>query len=612
MGTSSKATVSVLRHRSVRALQLVLLIVVLAVGWTLLFGIPLDLGAQRASVARMLSSQIGRSVQLDGALQLRIGLRPRLFVGDLRIAQPEGFGVGDFLRMGAAEVNLDLMPLLRRQFRADRLQARDVWLDLVQREDGAGNWTFGSDTALPDPVVPEDADAGLRAEDVAGIDIREIDIDNVTVVYRGGTAPAREFHLDRLDAALPIGSGVTLRASGKVERTMPYALAIDGGELRALLRGQRGWPVSLQLDFAGGRLAAQGQLGGDDSELRFGLGAPDLATFGKVIGVALPDAGAAGLSGNAHFGPGFVRVTGLSASLGKSVMAGWLELDARSERPRLSGALGVQTLDLRPFLGQQDDDEEPTDLAALYRSLATAKVDLQALGRIDAGLQLGVNQWLGIPGDIRGASLQLQLQQGQLRIPVQATVESVPMQGQLEVDAAAQSLALRFRAADSPIGGLARFLTGIPGIDGQLGSLELALTASGSRGDELMRSMTTSMTVTRSRLSYGNRAGSGIGIDADQGVGSAGNAGNAGNAGKGGDGSHRGSVANAGRGSERPVEFTLERMRFSVGGTRALAGELDGSLLGQPLKAALSGDSLMAMLAQGGSPVALTDRKSVV
>ncbi len=568
MGTSSNAPLRPVRRRALRILLIFLLIVGAVTGWAALFGIALDLGAQRAEVARLLSAQVGRAVQIDGALQLRLGLQPQLQLGELRIGQPGGFGTGDFLHVGTTEVKLDLLPLLlRRQFRADRLSARDVRLDLRQRDDGAGNWTFGA--AATPPAHAQSG--GLSAADAASIDIRAIDLDNVTIVYRGGSAAPREFHLDRLDAALPIGSGVTLRASGKVERSMPYALAIDGGELGALLRGQHGWPLALQLDFAGGRLAAQGQLGGQDSEVRFGLGAPDLAKFGKVIGLPLPDAGAAGLSGTLHLSPGVIRIHGLSGSLGKSLMAGWLEFDARAARPKLSGALGVQTLDLRPFLGQPED-KQPTDLAALYRSLSTAKLDLQPLTRFDAALQIGVNQWLGLPGDIRGASLQLLLQDGRLDMPLDVTLEQVPMAGRLAVDAARQSVALHFAAADSPIGGLARFLTGIPGIDGRLGKLELDLTASGSRGDELMRSLSATMDVARSRLSYGNRAGAG----------------------------------EVRAGSTRPVDFTLERMRFNVGGTRALAGELNGSLLGAPLQATLSGHSLTAMMAQGGSPVELT------
>lgn len=578
MGTSSSSSAVFWRRRLLKALVFFVLAAAGVIGWTALFGIPIDLGSQRDAVTRLLSQRTGRAVRIDGALQLRIGLRPQLQIGELRIAQPDGFGPGDFLRIGAAELKLDLIPLLRRQLRADRLSARDVRLELQQREDGAGNWAF---TPSDTPAATAQAGDGLHAADAAGIDIRDIDLDNITVVYRSGMAAPREFHLDRLDAALPIGAGVKLRASGRVERTMPYALSVDGGELRALLRGQQGWPVTLQLDFAGGRLVAQGRLGGQDSEVTFGLGAPDLAQFGKVIGVPLPNAGAAGLSGTVLAGPGVVRINGLSGSLGKSVMAGWLEFDARGSRPRLAGALGVQTLDLRPFLGQ-NDDEEPADLAALYRSLSQARVDLQVLKEFDADLQLGVGQWLGLPGDIRGASLQFLLREGRLGIPVEAIVEQVPMKGRLDIDAGRQSLALRFGAADSPIGGLARFLAGIPGIEGQLGRLQLEVTASGTRGDALMRSLSTSMRVTQSRLSYGNREG------------------------KATHAAHAATARAPEQGGARPVDFTLDRMQFRVGGTQALAGELKGSLLGKPLEATLSGDSLMAMMAKGGSPVALT------
>ena len=559
MDSSAKVPARLLRRRVARALLFLLLAAFVAVGWAAYAGIPLELGAQRATLARMLSAQIGRAVHIDGALQLRIGLRPQLLLHELRIAQPEGFGDGDFLRVGTAEMRLDLLSLLRGQWRADRLSARGVRLDLRQLDDGRGNWTFKTGEAPPTPAEGD----SFSMKDAAGIDIRDIDLDDIVVAYRGGSAQSHEFRLDRLDAALPIGAGVKLRASGKVERTMPYELAMDGGELRALLVGQPAWPVSMTLDFAGGRLAAQGRIGGTDGEIRFGLGAPDLAQFGKVIGVPLPDAGAAGLSGTAQFGPGVVRINGLSGSLGRSVMAGWLEFDARGTRPKLSGALGVQALDLRPFLGQKEDDE-PTDLAALYRSLANARVDLGALAEVDASLQLGVAQWLSLPGDIRDASLQLQLQDGHLAIPVEATVERVPMKGRLEADAHRQTLALHFAASNSPIGGLARFLAGVPGIEGHLGALQIDVSASGARGDALMRSLSATMRLAQSRLSYGNAEGG------------------------------------------RPVGFTLDRMQVGVGGTRPLAGDMKGSLLGRPLEASLSGESLLSMMTKGASPVALT------
>ncbi len=524
------------------------------------FGVDLDMAAQRAPLARLLSSQLGREVRIDGALQLRVGLRPQLRVRELRIRQPRAFGNDEFLRLGEMEVRLDLWPLLLGRYKADRMAARDVSLALRQHEDGSNNWTFGPVSA---PETPSDG-TGFSASDAAGIDIRQLDLDNITVTYQAGAAKPVEFRLERLDAALPIGGGVTLRANGKVDRSMPYQLAIDGGELRELLGGKPGWPLSLQLQFAGGTLAAQGKLGEKDSALSFGLGAPDLARFGRVIGMNLPNAGAAGLSGALSVSPGVVRLERLSGTLGKTTMGGWLQYDARGAKPKIAGALAVLALDLRPFLGQDDQEDTPTDLRALYQGLAKAKLDLQALNAFDADIQLGVGQWLSLPGDLRDASLGVTVADGKLDVPLQAQVEGVPMRGRLRADGsgALPSLSLSFSAAQSPIGGLARFLAGVPGIEGQLGGLQLDVSAKGARGDALMRSLTASLQLRQSRLSYGNLDGG------------------------------------------KPVAFTLDGMKLAVGGEQALKGDLKGSLLGRPLSATLSGPSLRAALQESGAPVA--------
>ncbi len=550
------------RRRRLPWLWLLLTALLLGLGWAVFSGITIDAGAQRAPLARWLSQQAGRPVSIDGVLQLKLGLRPWLRVGELRIAQPAGFGDDAFLQVGDIEVRLDLWPLLRGQLRADRLAARDVRLHLRERDDGGNNWTF----PVGDPPAAEEDSEGLQAADLAGIDIRQLDLDRIAVVLDSGGGKPLEFRLEQLQAALPIGGGVRLRAHGSVEQTMPYQLAIDGGELRDLLRGKPGWPLSLQLDFAGGRLTAQGKLGEVDSRISFGLGAPDLATFGKVIGVALPDAGAAGLSGAISVSPGMLRIDGLSGQLGKSQMAGWLQLDWRQQRPRLGGALGVAALDLRPFLGQDSADDPPADLQQLYRSLAQAKLDLQALNRMDIDLQLGVAQWLSLPGEIRDASLRLKLDGGRLSVPVAATIEGVPMTGQLEADAsrAVPDMSLSFAARRSSIGNLAAFLLGIPGIAGELGDLQLSLSARGTRGDALMRSLQVALTIRDSQLSYGNGPGG------------------------------------------KPVDFTLTRLGFDVSGSRPLRGALDGRLLGRPLQATLDGESLLALVEQGRAPLALT------
>ncbi len=565
-----------------------LALLLLALVWLTVFGVSLDGERYRGTLARLASQQLGRELRLDGELTLKLSLRPALTVKRARLLQPAGFGGDDFLQVGELQVRLDLWPLLRGQLRADMLSASDVSLSLVQREDGSNNWTFGTPAAGATPDRAAD-DEGYAESDAGAIDIRRLALQRLRVSYRGEDGKPMLATLDALEASAPAGGQLALQASGKVDDRLPYALQISGGSWADFAAGGKGWPLALTLDFAGGRLSVQGKLGEADSQLRFGLGAPDLAAFGKLLGVPLPNAGAAGVSGALRIRPGRVELSDLSGMLGKSVLGGGMAIDTRGPRPRLLGELRFTTLDLRPFLGQDSEQEPPTDWHALYKSLAAAEVDLSAMKEADAELSVSVAQWLSLPGRIDDASMKFRLADGKLTVPVLATVEGVPMKGQLDADASGPVPAVRidFHARDAEVGGLARLLTGLPGIEGRLGTLRLSVAAQGAQGRQLMRSLTVQTDLVNSSMSYGSEPPA------------AGPPGGARN------------VRNV-AGPDKRVRFTIDRLQMAVAGDKPLAGSLKGTLLGKPLQAELAGESLIAAMDKGSSPVTLTLRSGNV
>lgn len=543
------------------------LLLVAALMW---WGVAIDAGAYRAPLAQVLSSRLGRTVQLQGAVQLRLGLRPELTVRELRLAPPAGFGGSDFLRVGEFNIQLDLWPLLHGQFRAERLAASDVQIFLRQHEDGRNNWSFGPAAATADEVEPK-PNTGIDLNGLERMDLRALSLERITLQYQAGDGKPMQMRLDSLQAAVPANGKLYLKASGSVENKLPYAIEIDGGPWRDLVAGQDDWPLAMRFDFAEGRLSVQGKLDQKASDWRFGLGAPDLARFGKLLGAELPNVGAAGLSGAVRVQAGQVLLSDLSGILGKSVMNGALSYDARQARPKLQGNLTLATLDLRPFLGQDSEADPPTDWAELYRSLAGAKLNLAPLRDIDADVRLTVQTWLSLPGQIRDASLGVQLNAGQLKVPLSAVVEGVKMQGRLSADAAnaVPDLKLDFEAANAEVGGLAKLLTGLPGVQGRLGTVHLGLAARGQDGAALMRSLSIHTDITNSSLSYGNDSG-------------------------------------------KPVAFRIANFNMKVAGEQALSGRLRGSLLGKPIEADLTGESLSSALAKGRSPVDLTLRSGQV
>lgn len=537
-----------------------------------IIGVRIDASALRPVVANILSDKLGRAVYFDGVVQLEVSLRPALLIRQVRIAQAKGFGDGDLLQVGEMRMALDLLPLLHKRLRADELAGRDVKLVLKQHADGSNNWTFKTDTAEP---AADDAtdDAAVDLKQAARIDIRKITLSSINVEYRGINDKPQYFALDKLNAAIPAGESMHLHAEGRVEQTLGYKLALEGGSLSALAAGKAPWPLSLKLEFLGSTLNGTGTLEAGRSTLRFGLGTPDLAKFGRLLDISLPNAGAAGIGGLLRVEPGVIQLSELSGALGKTTLTGALAIDLRNERPKLAGSLSLPTLDLRPFLGQEDDDEEPpANLRELYKSLARARFDLSALNEYDLDVGLKVGQWLSLPGDMRDAALQLKLERGKLSLPLQATVAGVPLKGGVFADAAiaTPSFRLEFGAEKADIGGLAQLLTGVQGIEGKLGRLKLQLDSSGKHGQALMEALAVNLELTGSRLSYGNVAGG------------------------------------------KPVGFTLDKFKLSLPANQPLRGSLKGSLLGQPLDAELSGGVLAASMESGKMPIEFNARSQGV
>lgn len=529
----------------------------------LVIGIRIDGDPYRGVLSRWLSESLGREVHLQGAVALKVSFHPELEASDIRIQQPAGFGNQEFAKLGKLQFRLDLLPLWHGQLRADRLSASDVQMVLIQTPDGHANWIFNP-ASTP---TPAESQQNNSATDIAAhFDIRHIQIERLQITYQGEASRTAQFHLEKLDAQLPADGQLLVNATGSVNKNLPYAIHIRGGSLQQLTEGKTAWPLEWQLNFAGSTFNAYGTLSPTESHFRFGLGASDLAGFGKLLGIDLPNAGAAGVSGLLNMKSGAIHLDELSAQLGLSSMTGALAVDTRNDRPRLTGKLDVSRLDLRPFLGQDTEDDPPTDLPGLYRSLSQATLNLQALNNQDIDLKLAVDHWISLPGNIRETRLAVKLEQGKFSMPLNARVEGVLFKAEMKADVSAQtpSFQLAIASEQANAGGLARLLTGLSGIEGQSGHLRITLDSQGRDGASLMKSLAVQLDLKDSQLSYGNLEGG------------------------------------------KPVAFQIQRLNIRLPAGQALQGNFNGSLLGKPLEAKLTGSDLRSVMQSGTTEFTLT------
>ncbi|HUX91852.1 MAG TPA: AsmA family protein [Gallionellaceae bacterium] len=545
-------------------------VVMAVVLYVALVGVSLDISGDtsglRGKVAAMLTQNLGREVRFDGPMLLEISAHPSLKVRGVHIANAAGFAGGDFASLGEARLALDLWPLLRMRLQIEELSGSAVRIRLQLKKNGSSNWTFNSprqkNEEKADTATEQAASIELKSL-LARLDIKRVSLQNLDVEFIGADTKSHFFELQSLVAQLPAGQPITLTLHGKIEKTHPYQLDFTGGSITELASLDEPWPIDLKLSFMSSQLLLNGQFSADTGAINFAVGTQNLGEFEQLLQTKLPAVRVAYLSGALKYAPGKIALESIGGQMGKTTLNGALHFDYGGARPRVQGELALPALDLRPFLTDSpDDDEPPQSFAELYRKIARATFSLNALNDLDADLTLRVGQWLNLPGGVHDTMLQVKLDHGLLKVPMQVKMADVKLSGSASVDARARpaKFKLALGARDSSLGSLGGLLLGMHDVKGRLGRLDLRVAARGDSGSALMQSLDVQLNVARGNLSYGNGPG------------------------------------------ERPVQFTLDKLELALPAGESLRGELQGALLDKNFSATLRGSSLSALAQDAPAP----------
>ena len=288
-----------------------LVVVVLAVA--LLF----DPNDYKDEIAARVEAATGRSLTLEGDLEL--GLFPWLSVDTGRIAlgNAEGFGPEPFAELDGASVAIRLWPLITGSIEAGRVSVDGLVLNLRVAGDGATNW---DDLAAAEEAAPAEPAAEDDAGAIGELSVAGISLTDATIDWQDAAAGAHY----RL-------TGVTL-TTGAIEPGLPFD--VDGGFTLATLpegpAGEFELAAVVTADLAGERIVLDGLLfdgrlepGGEMQPFEFGTSARRIAYSMAQQTLELDD-GALEVAG--------LRVeAGLTGSVGDA-----LRLSGRLEAPRFS------------------------------------------------------------------------------------------------------------------------------------------------------------------------------------------------------------------------------------------------------------------------------------
>ncbi|HUE46077.1 MAG TPA: AsmA family protein [Aestuariivirgaceae bacterium] len=345
------------------------IIVGLVLGWLLLPGLG---GSEiRQAVAR----DTGRTISFAGSPRLSVWPELAIELRDVELSNPTEMGDGRFAAADTVRLELAGSSLWRGAPEITQVVVTRPRINLLVDVEGRSNFAFERDgepdRALP-PVVIVDGKVNFLNER-AGTAIAVADVD-MTLSRSGFAGPveldgAFNWNDQRLQMSFYAKSAARLAAGGS-----PADFTIAGPYLSAAFSGQaairEGLELAGTLEFTAEPLADLLSWAGHASAVSSGL-------------PALSASGALDLSGGA------IRLSKAELTFGQMNAKGDVALGFTGAKPRLTGDLGIDRIDLTGLAGDAGGgwSEAPVDLEVLEALDAELSLDIAELawGKLVAG-----------------------------------------------------------------------------------------------------------------------------------------------------------------------------------------------------------------------------------
>ncbi len=123
--------------------KLVLIIVVVIavlIGALAIFVATFDANDYKQQVISLVKKQTGRELAINGDLKLAVYPDIALEVGEASLTNAAGFSGEQFATISSGKVSVKLLPLLKKQIKADEVYLDGLQLNLQRKADGSTNW----------------------------------------------------------------------------------------------------------------------------------------------------------------------------------------------------------------------------------------------------------------------------------------------------------------------------------------------------------------------------------------------------------------------------------------------------------------------------------------
>jgi uncharacterized protein involved in outer membrane biogenesis len=299
-------------------------------------------------IARLIQHEgtafLGREVRIGGDFDIEWGNPMRIVAEDVHVANAKWGTDPEMFAARRLEVAFNPWSLLGGTIDASLVALDGSKMLLETSADGKKNWEFSA----AKKATPQQR---TQFPDLRRFEVR----DSAFRWHNGATDATTDLTFAELTAGAPDhASPITVAARGDFQHP-PYRLDASVGALAELQNPEKPYPVKLDGELADTKVAIDGTMAKpldvEGLDLAVALDGKDLSRLLQVFSIPLPETPVYHLAGKLKHDGAKWEIDKLDGRMGKSRLAGGVEVDTGQKLPYIRANLTSSYLDLADFKG---------------------------------------------------------------------------------------------------------------------------------------------------------------------------------------------------------------------------------------------------------------------
>jgi uncharacterized protein involved in outer membrane biogenesis len=359
---------------------LAVLVALLAVGTVIAFKF-----VNLEQVKNMLTTQVkaatGRTLTIAGPLELQAGLVPVVIAKGVTLSNPTGSTRSEMAKIGQVEMEVALMPLLKREILVKRLIVSSPDILIETEAQGPGNLDFSNPTEKSEAKASEPAPSAPKEGGGYSFNLNELIITDGLVGWYDRASQKTEVVKIKELTLQPDSANVELLAVLLRTKVQEHNIELSGtiGRLATVLDGKP-WPVNLKGTIAGITVSIDGSIAQlldfRGLNLRLAAQGTELIDGVRLAGITEPglpqSAGPFKVAAHLSDAGEQLHLTDVDLEAGKRDL---LLLNAQGSVTDLTGAVAVD-------LGLKVESDSPAAVAQLTGNQWPIKGPVKGSGRL--------------------------------------------------------------------------------------------------------------------------------------------------------------------------------------------------------------------------------------